>query len=359
MTSDANPYAEHPVRDLIKGISAFACWVLGGILVIGGFVYIFADLQNAPGPRWLWGMLAVLLGIAFCVVGVRLVSRAPDAPQAKLSDDPEHASALDELIAEFRDKTAVDCVELQISTTEFGLLDSHIGGNPYLPPGIPYPTVRTGEYAGRPLRLLAQINMADIPPLEGFPGKGLLQFYINDAEDDMFGANFDEPTDDNAFRVLYHANTSSDSMPAPHLPDTGWTPIESSCALVATPRRQPMSAGDFRFSPTLTPMYEEAFGTNEWDEDDQDRLEEEFSGTGHRVGGYPFFTQHDPREEQPELAGHTTLLLQLDTDVVEGDNGTSHQAIMWGDAGVGIFLIEPQRLARLDFSNVAFTWDCS
>ena len=74
---------------------------------------------------------------------------------------------------------------------------------------------------------------------------------------------------------------------------------------------------------------------------------------------YPFFVQTDPREEPSKLAGHTILLLQLDTDdVVDGD-GTTHPAIMWGDAGVGNFFIEPQRLVKLDFSNVAFTWDCS
>ena len=357
MASDENPYAEHPVRDLIKQVAAFVSWVIGLALVIGGFAYVFADLQNAPGPRWLWGTLAVLLGIAFGVLGGRLVAKAPEVPQSQPVNDPAHAAALDELIAEFKDRTACDCAELKISTSPFGLLDSHVGGDPYLPPGVPYPTVRTGQFAGRPLRLLAQINMSDLPPLAGFPAKGLLQFYIND--DDEYGADFGDPTNDNSFRVIYHADTFGESMPAPRLPDAESLPFTSSFSLTATARKQPMSSGDFRFSPTVTPMFEAAFGTNEWDEDDQDRVEDAFSGMGHRVGGYPFFVQNDFREEQPQLAGHTVLLLQLDTALIDGDDGISRDALNWGDAGVGHFFIEPQRLAKLDFSNVAFTWDCS
>lgn len=42
------------------------------------------------------------------------------------------------------------------------------------------------------------------------------------------------------------------------------------------------------------------------------------------------------------------LLLQIDTD----------DEIMWGDSGVGNFVIHPDDLAKRDFSKVYYTWDC-
>ena len=67
----------------------------------------------------------------------------------------------------------------------------------------------------------------------------------------------------------------------------------------------------------------------------------------HQVGGYPSFTQTDPRsQDDPRI-----LLFQLDSD---DDLG-----LMWGDMGVAHFFIHPDDLARCDFSNVAYNWDCS
>lgn len=48
-------------------------------------------------------------------------------------------------------------------------------------------------------------------------------------------------------------------------------------------------------------------------------LAEKYSGEGHRIGGYPFFTQDDPLGYLPHLQQHTILLLQLDSDSGDGD----------------------------------------
>ena len=68
------------------------------------------------------------------------------------------------------------------------------------------------------------------------------------------------------------------------------------------------------------------------------------------MGGYPSFTQTDPRGDNDELRNKDVLLLQVDSDNAKG--------IMWGDAGVAKFLISQADLEALDFSKVAFTWDC-
>jgi uncharacterized protein YwqG len=75
-----------------------------------------------------------------------------------------------------------------------------------------------------------------------------------------------------------------------------------------------------------------------------DALEEVFAtGDGHKVGGYPWFTQADPRHADTELR----LLLQLDSD----------DEIMWGDSGVGNVFIRESDLAASRFDRVMFTWD--
>jgi uncharacterized protein YwqG len=88
----------------------------------------------------------------------------------------------------------------------------------------------------------------------------------------------------------------------------------------------------------------EPFGQKQWDlQNDYFKMHR---SSGHKIGGYAFFTQHDPREQ----LGDMELLFQLDSD----------EAIQcrWGDMGVGNFFIRKEDLERWDFSNVLFTWDC-
>jgi uncharacterized protein YwqG len=72
-------------------------------------------------------------------------------------------------------------------------------------------------------------------------------------------------------------------------------------------------------------------------------LGERDTTAGHKLGGYPNFTQDDARDRND-----LELLFQLDSD----------DGVMWGDAGVGNFFITDADLARRDFSRVFYTWDC-
>jgi uncharacterized protein YwqG len=73
-----------------------------------------------------------------------------------------------------------------------------------------------------------------------------------------------------------------------------------------------------------------------------------FRSTGHKIGGYAYFTQCDPREGEPERKDDL-LLLQIDTD---GE-------IMWGDAGVANIFINAQDLKNKKFDKAYFNWDCA
>jgi uncharacterized protein YwqG len=77
----------------------------------------------------------------------------------------------------------------------------------------------------------------------------------------------------------------------------------------------------------------------------EDRLCNVFKDSGHKIGGYLYTTQYDPRGEE---CRDWQLLFQMDSD----------RKIMWGDVGVANFFIHPDRLRARDFSTVLYSWDC-
>lgn len=86
---------------------------------------------------------------------------------------------------------------------------------------------------------------------------------------------------------------------------------------------------------------------NAWDPDDP----------RDQVGGWPSFEQVDPRwwPDGEALRRYDTVLFQLDSQ--HGDRA-GRPEVMWGDGGVGRFLVNGGDLARLDFSRVMYAWDC-
>ena len=69
--------------------------------------------------------------------------------------------------------------------------------------------------------------------------------------------------------------------------------------------------------------------------------------TCHHTGGYPAFTQADIRYDA-DYEEYDHVLLRL----------TSDDILMWGDAGECVFMMRSADLARGDFSQVAYSWDC-
>ena len=56
--------------------------------------------------------------------------------------------------------------------------DSKFGGLPYLPASADYVL----DEQGKPMTLLAQLNFAEMPPLPDFPEKGIVQFFVTNAD---------------------------------------------------------------------------------------------------------------------------------------------------------------------------------
>ncbi|ENX32122.1 hypothetical protein F889_04022 [Acinetobacter colistiniresistens] len=247
-------------------------------------------------------------------------------------------------------------VTMQLTANDnLSVWQSKVGGAPYLPLDATYPV----DSNGKPLALLAQLNFAEIPSLPNFPDQGILQFYI--AADDLYGMNFDDQQQQSGFKVLYFDQVIADASQLKqdfaevqlgeddYLPFTGQYSIEFALST------QPISLGDFAFAPKILGVadlydFEDQFDGGDFEDDFIEPYDEVASASGHRLGGYPYFTQTDPRQYNEKVQDYM-LLFQLDTDDAENE-------IMWGDSGVGNFFIHPEDLKKRDFSKVLYNWDC-
>ncbi len=277
-----------------------------------------------------------------------------------------------------------ETVRLKPSRGKTTVFDSKMGGVPYFPKSMEYPAVREGEHKGKPLFFLAQLNFGTLPKIPGFPTEGILQFFTGcegDGEYDEFvyGMNgYDDEFNQNEFRVIYHGNIVTDTSmlySEEDIPEfsngEGYFPFGGEFLLNAG-KAEPMGipVEDFRFQKILFAACKEILGIDlesmAADSGSEDVINEfdralnetictnDFGGT--RMGGYPFFTQSDPRGFDEKYAGCTVLLFQSDSE--NCDEGGEDDYICWGDSGVANFFISPEDLAKRDFSHVMYNWDC-
>lgn len=268
------------------------------------------------------------------------------------------------------------------------LWESKVGGVPYRLKGAAWPM--STEKHPRPLVFLAQVNLSEAnaggKALPDFPSAGLLQFFILNSEfmgaDAMFGAdggNADLAGPEGNYRVLYIPQVVQDASkletagPRPEynpdevarlkaggytslINDTGliWEQLPfdmvktfppPAVALSHIADREPVSGADNLAATVLGKPARELWQGDGTRVDLASELYD-LSPGGHKVGGYPNFTQGDPRQKP----GEWTLLFQLDSDPALN--------LMWGDVGTANFFIRPADLKKRDFSRVAYHWDC-
>ena len=263
----------------------------------------------------------------------------------------------------------VPAIRLTVETGEPGLFDSKIGGTPYFPQSMEYPTGKKNVFEGQPLVLLAQLNFDKLPHIPDFPQKGILQFFV--AADDLYGMTPDYGegmTRQDNFRVIYHENVITDEselLSAEEIPHyTGdkecFLPFRGEYKLTAAqPSDMPPTLTDFRFGDAFLKAYNKFADEpvdDFWDidEDIYDELYDSMDFPHAVIGGYPIFTQDDPRMVE-DVADCDTLLFELDS-VYDTEHGLN---ICWGDMGTGSFMIPRDRLKALDFSRVLYNYDCS
>ena len=283
--------------------------------------------------------------------------KTPPPPKPK----PEPSEKAKAIVAEVKRRTAAPCWKLTLQPEgPCGLLDSKVGGLPYWDPALPYPT----DSQGNKMTLLAQLNFAQLGTEEPLPRAGMLQFFIG--QDDVFGIDFDQPDSQKDFRVVYHPEPDPaltleqiQALELPtHVEADLCTPVIREAAFIAEKTVGYMGPGDCRFEALFREAVRAVTGEdigekNEYqyfDKADRDYFYDQLSAAGHRLLGYPFFTQYDPRE--PE-GPYDTLLFQLDSDMIDRKD-----LVLWGDCGVGNFFINREDLLRRDFRRVLYNWDC-
>ncbi|MBK3497045.1 DUF1963 domain-containing protein [Viridibacillus sp. YIM B01967] len=239
---------------------------------------------------------------------------------------------------------------------ELSLTASKVGGFGYFPKNKPFPS----NSEGLPLSLLAQLNLTELPSLPNYPTTGILSFYV-DFYDDLIGMDLENYRNRTGFAVHYFEDASEMSYSKEEQADFYTTEpeyvvVDGEYKLTGEHRELLLLQDCFEFEQyygqNIYELYEAHFG----DEAD-DILDEIFDfltdaqGDG-KIGGYPNFTQEDPRNYKEDLQ-QDILLFQLDSCCSE------EIEIMWGDCGIGNFFINPDDLKRKNFENVWYNWDCS
>ena len=263
-----------------------------------------------------------------------------------------------EILNTVKNNTLKEVLPINAINKKTSLYDSKFGGVPYLPKCDKLPTNKDGQQ----LRLLSQINFGDLPQNSLLPKDGILQFYVND----IYNRDFDNPTEQNDFRVVYYENIDlsiKEEDVINKIDDfESWDededfPVQVEYKLEFKSAKEGISLQDYNFDKLFCDEYNKSF-TNNTDDDIMDDLfdeedEKRDDCPQHKIGGYPVFTQDDPRVYEKHLRRFDTILLQIDTQEDEDEEG-----IVWGDCGVCNFFINSEDLKNKDFSNVLFNWDC-
>ena len=244
------------------------------------------------------------------------------------------------------ESTATTCIGITTKKeATLALESSKFGGFPYIPEEMDIPI----DGQNQTMRLLAQINFAELPHLELLPKEGLLQFYIS--EDEIYGLDFDNPISQKGWKVLFFEKL--DFTPRKNFGGIYQDKWASSPLLIAPLSLAFKLKKDYPNYPSIEyyqhiqPLFEKI---EEGDYVDflEDLYIDRAESMGHKIGGYPYYTQNEIREFKKHFSDYQ-LLLQIDSD---GDK------IMWGDVGVANFFIKKEDLIKKDFSKVLYNWDC-
>lgn len=272
------------------------------------------------------------------------------------------------IVLDILEKNKKPMIKIKVSDDKPNLFQSKFGGLPYLPKDKEVPR----DKEDRQYTLLAQINIEELPENNIYPmKKGILQFWI--LNDDVFGLDFDNPLG-NGYKVVYYdeidKNVTEEEILEKYKPyeeDENYFPIDGEFSLKFKLKDGYFSESNDDFNEIIDKEIEKFYLENRekykeilkvyndkndfdfWEvldilEEDKE-IEEKLFEAGHKIGGYPNFTQND-------INRHDILLLQIDSE------GTDEHEIMWGDCGIANFFIREKDLKELNFDEVIYNWDC-
>lgn len=276
---------------------------------------------------------------------------APPMPQRKAELPPIHDQVADEFMAWYNAQTKPAVVFAPDPALPIGVAGSRLFGPAYLAHGEEWPRGANGAT----LDFLAQIDLADCLPLDGYPREGLVQFFIS--RDDLFGADFDNPAAGDFLVRHIRPDASGGLHASPHIAEfdpSGIDDYSPSNNYAMRVRGVGLAARPATDRIDLSVMEAEERFIALPKENDLNPLYTRIDAVAehrpprHHTGGFPAFTQADIRKD-PRNAHLDHVLLRL----------TSDEYLMWGDVGECVFMMRSSDLAEGDFGKVAYSWDCS
>lgn len=278
--------------------------------------------------------------------------------------DDEYVQKFYEEIREDYEKNSPTKTFAKIKLVEdkLKITDSKIVGLPYLPKGAEFPKAPNGEE----MLMIAQINCEDLKGLKDFPQKGILQFFVFDDDDAMFGLNFDNPTTQDTFRVIYYDEIKEfydekelENIYKPHNYEESFLTNNNESYKIKFELRTEKE----RFEEAIYNVFDKLCKEKNLEQHQEDwlyrkilNIEMEYSEESHsQCDGFAFFTQNDPREFEEKYKKYDVVLFQLDS---EYDENTKKWKVCIGDAGVLNFFINREKLKNKDFTEILYNWDC-
>ncbi len=242
----------------------------------------------------------------------------------------------------FKKETEKECYKIELLDEEPSILDNKIGGKPYLPVGEDYPKDKDGNY----LALLLQVNLKDIN-LEGYPKKGILEIFTD--------SNVDYPCQ---YAIKYFEEGLEYQKKLPSV-DLGNYIVNKSYKINLTKNKSYMAINDYRFIKVFTKIVNDVFETklNSYGELDDyfcnfawyDKLRDGYVNHSITIGGYPDFTQNDPRYDMKENKDECLFKL---------DSWGNFDKVQIGDSGILFTLISKDDIEKGKFENAIVDWDC-
>ena len=262
-------------------------------------------------------------------------------------------------------KKPVVLIDIKTKVSDVKSDSSVLGGFP------PYIGEIPVDKNGKQLRFLIQINCKHLSSLSDFPHDGIIQLWL-DRNCDMANSS--------CYKVLYFKDTNGESKideldksvyengkewvcidsnyndtndrfllsfrtGVNYLAPFAWNDIDNYDELFAkywneivSDESKHITADDvYDLIDKIPKTFNTHFGRNN-----------EYDQYGNKLGGYPGFTQSDPRRDDGWTSDNSVLLLQLD----------SKGPLMWGDCGSAQVFIKTDDLKNLNFNNVLFDWAC-
>ena len=239
---------------------------------------------------------------------------------------------IENLINEFKQLTEKECYET-VTIKEFpDILDDKICGIPYLPIGEPYPK----DSKGNPMPLLIQVNLKNVF-LENFPNKGILEVF--------WGIELEDPLE---YEVRYYEENLEYQKDLPLIKYHGHL-AEKPYKIEFKKIKEYLPPSNFNFNDVFCSLYKKYFNKDlkcYYDFDNIDsKLNNILNQPAGSIGGYPDFTQDDPRYDG-----------EMKECLFKIDSGLGDLCI--GDAGILNVFIRLDDLKNAKFEKAEVYWDC-